>query len=286
LESTFEPPDRAWRQTGLASPSVADRPARGDNVYVLDPIELDPKPLKPDLPGSVVARASEDDLIDAITADILLQARACVQKFGDFHLAVPSSPALNGPFRRLMYDPNYRSMPWKRTHLWQTDERCVAIDDPNRAWPRIRDLIVEPSDIPDLQAHPIAAADPGSEAEYERELTACLEWREKGHDRLDCVLLTLDERGCVAGLTPGLTTYDESALVGRFKDAQTASITMTRRLINASRFIAIWAVGERVRPVIEQIESRSACEADVPAVGISPIGGELRWYVDRLACGG
>ncbi len=269
-----------------SSPVIA-RSGSGDNVYVLDPIGLDPKPPKPDLPGSVVARATEDALIDAITADILLQARACVQRFGDFHLAVSSSRELSGVLRRLMYDPNFRSFPWKRTHLWQTDERCVGVDDPLRGWPRIWDLIVEPSDIPDPQTHPIAATDPGAEAEYERELAECLEWREKGHDRLDCVLLTLGADGQIAGLTPRERTCDSEALVDRFKATNgQASITMTPRLINASRFVAIWAVGERVRPIIEQIESRAACETDLPAVGINPIGGELRWYVDRLACGG
>lgn len=268
-------------------PSVVNRPLPRDNVYVLDPIPLDPKPLKPDLPGSVVARASEDQLIDAVTADILLQARACVQKFGDFHLAVSSCTQLNSLLRRLMYDPNFRSFPWKRTHLWQTDERCVPMDDPLRAWPRLWDLLVEPSDIPTPQTHPIKATDPGAQAEYERELAECLEWREKGHDRLDFVLLTLGVDGQIAGLAPGPGTFDDEALIGRFGDPSGhASITMTRRLLNASRFVAIWAVGERVRPIIKQIESRAACEADVPAVGINPVGGELRWYVDGAACGG
>ena len=268
-------------------PPVVVRGRTGNDVYVLDPIGLDPKPPKPDLPGSVVARATEEALIDAITADILLQARACVQGFGDFHLAVSSSDELNGLLRRLMYDPNFRSFPWKRTHLWQTDERCVGVDDPLRAWPRIWDLIVEPSDIPDPQTHPIAATDPGAQAEYERELAECLEWREKGHDRLDCVLLTLGADGQIAGLTPGVQACDSEALVCRFQAANgQASISMTPKLINASRFVAVWAVGERVRPIIKQIESRAACEADIPAVGINPVGGELRWYVDRLACGG
>lgn len=280
----FDTSTDQWQQS--ATP-VAQHPARAENTYVLDPIGLDPRPIKPDLPGSVVARATPDDLIDAITADIMLQAKACVQRFGDFHLAVASSPELTGPFRRLMFDPNYRSMPWKRTHLWQTDELCVPIDHPDRAWPHIWDYIVEPSDIPGIQAHPIATQEPGAQAEYERELAECLEWREKGHDRLDCVLLAMGDQGQVAGLTPGAKTGHDQALVTRAIDQDgQSSITLTRRMINASRFVAIWAVGEAVQPVIRQVESRTACEADVPAVGINPVGGELRWYVDRLACGG
>ena len=262
----------------------------GSNPYAVEPIDLEAGPPKPDLPGTVVLRRTRDELFDAIAADVFVQARACVQAFGDFHLAVSAGDGLNPLYQRLMYDPNLRSIPWKRTHLWLTCERCDPPAGTRSAFSQIEELIVDPSDIPGTQVHFIDLAQSDADIGYERDLKECLEWREKGHDRLDCVLLTLGSRGEIAGLNPGLPCTDDSGRLAVLTrdptDQSAASVTMTQRLINASRFVGILAVGTAVRSVLARIESRTVSDAEVPVVGIDPVGGELRWYVDSRAGGG
>src|ERR1044071_2436025 len=125
---------------------------------------------KPPLRGTVVVRETADELIDAIAADLFFQAQACVRSFGDFHLALSGGSTPEPLYRRLMYDPNYRDRPWKRTHLWIVDERRVPEDDERCNFRMIRETLVEQSDIPREQVHPIKALSPTADTDYEAEL--------------------------------------------------------------------------------------------------------------------
>jgi hypothetical protein len=110
-----------------------------------DLYDLAPRPVAPALPGTVVVRESADELVDAVAADLFIHALNCIRTFGDFHLALSGGSTPLPLYRRLMYDPSYRDLPWTRTHLWMVDERRVPFDDepfghPARATaPHLRD---------------------------------------------------------------------------------------------------------------------------------------------------
>src|SRR5688500_11683110 len=72
----------------------------------------------PPLPGKVIALETVDELIDRLAADLVVHAENCVRQFGDFHLALSGGSTPQPLYERLMYDPNYRRLPWRRTHLW------------------------------------------------------------------------------------------------------------------------------------------------------------------------
>ena len=93
------------------------------------PIPLEPAPVPPRLPGRVVVGSGADEAIDALAAELLLHAVNCVRAFGDFQLALSGGSTPLPLYERLMYDPQYRELPWRRTHLWIVDERRVPFDD-------------------------------------------------------------------------------------------------------------------------------------------------------------
>jgi len=249
---------------------------------------LEPLATPPALPGSIIVRKSADSLIDAILADMFMHAQNCVRTFGDFHAALSGEPALDAAYVRLMYDPNYRLLPWKRTHLWLTADRRVGFDDERSAFRLLRETIIDHSDIPREQTHPIFPLADDAAQRYERELREALAWREKGHDRLDYALLALGPNGELAGLhprDPALRAGNELMTVASGPRAPAPTpITMTLPLLNASRFIAVVAVGEQVRPTLARIAEGDATAHDMPAAGIRPLAGELRWYLDEAAC--
>ena len=117
-----------------------------------------PKP--PPLPGEVVVAHTVDELIDKLAAELVIHAENCVRQFGDFHLALSGGPDPVPLYERLMYDPNYRRLPWRRTHLWIVDERCVPFDDKRSNFRVISEIIVDHADIPHEQVHPIFATSP------------------------------------------------------------------------------------------------------------------------------
>lgn len=258
--------------------------------------ELAPTPPTPKLPGTVVVRETADEVVDAIAADLLIQAHQCVRTFGDFHLALSGGSTPVPLYMRLMYDPAYRELPWRRTHLWIVDERRVPFDDDRSNFKMINEIIGDHSDIPREQIHPIYAMADDADEQYQRTLQDTLGWREKGQDRLDYVLLGMGADGHTASLFPHSPALREREALVTINAGPTVTppdrVTMTYRLLNASRFLSVMVTGGSKRPALTRVESswrasRAAADAEeLPILGIRPVGGELRWYLDYEACPG
>lgn len=247
------------------------------------------KIVAPPLPGRSVTAPTLDELIDKLAADMVVHAENCVRTFGDFHLALSGGSTPQPLYERLMYDPNYRRLPWRRTHLWIVDERCVPFDDPRSNFRFIEETIVDHSDIPRNQVHPIFATSPTADVDYERDLRETLAWREKGQDRLDYVLLGMGADGHTASLFPHSDALREEARLVRFVEHRSADpphrITMTLPLLNSARFIAVLVAGAAKSAMLQRIALGDDSVDDVPIKGVSPLNGELKWYLDAAACG-
>ena len=250
----------------------------------------DAAPPTPSLPGSVVLRPSADDVIGAACADLLLHALDCVRTFGDFHLALSGGSTPLPMYERLMVDPQYRELPWRRTHLWIVDERRVPFDDDKNNLRHIDETIVQHSGIPAEQVHPIFATAADADVQYERTLRETLAWREKGHDRLDYALLGMGSDGHTASLfprSPALAAPPERLVVLNTGPQVTPPdrVTMTWTLLNATRFIAVLVTGAGKRETIARVAA-GGDKTELPILGVKPKGGVLRWYLDHAAAGG
>jgi 6-phosphogluconolactonase len=272
---------------------------RGSESYGL----IENRLVGPSIPGAtdVIAAETADELIDKLAADLVVHAENCVRQFGDFHLALSGGSTPQPLYERLMYDPNYRRLPWRRTHLWIVDERCVGFDHQQSNFHMIDETIVEHADIPREQVHPMFATSPEGDLEYEQQLREALAWREKGQDRLDFVLLGVGTDGHTASLFPHSPAIHETDRLVAFNAHPQAvppeRLTMTFPLINSSRFIAVLVTGASKAAVIKRI-AVAAQAADrelasrglggveeLPIKGVAPLNGELRWYLDAAACG-
>lgn len=233
--------------------------------------DLASEPATVTLPGEVVARRTAPEALDALAADLMAQALTCVRAFGDFHLAIGGDASIEAFYLRLMSDPELRAFPWGRTHLWQTHEHRGASAD-RRVAAAAEGYLLEHSDIPRSQAHTIDADSEDAAAVYETELLAALGSRPRGQDRLDAAVFTLDANGEAAGLPiNGSADRPERGLCVTTPGV----IALSRPLINASRLIAVLAVGADRRDAVARV-SRPNCS-------LRPIAGELRWYLDHAA---
>jgi 6-phosphogluconolactonase len=258
--------------------------------------DLEPAPTPPTLPGTVVVKTDIEDLAGALLADLLIHAQNCVRAFGDFHLALSGGSTPLPLYMRLMTDPLYRSFPWKFTHLWLVDERRVPLDDDRSNFRHLREIIADHADMPKGNVHPIDAERDDAANRYERDLKQTLAWRERGHDRLDFVLLGCGEDGHTASLFPHSTALNETARLVAINDGPTVTppprVTMTYPLLNAARFITILVTGAKKRAMIEQLEAahhnaspgNPPDHAELPILNINPIGGTLKWFLDEPAC--
>ncbi len=241
-----------------------------------EPFAIEPRPEPPELWGKPVVTITLDEAIGAVAADLFQQARACVSQFGDFHLALSGDAMLEPVYRRLMYDPPLRNFPWAKTHLWMIEEAKPdgEIEGVGSKSAMIHDLFAFHSGIPNKQIHEISLEGEDPAEEYQSELREVLEWREKGHDRLDVALLCLNDDDPALSMTR--TRVDAQPLIA----ADAGRIAMTPRLINASRLIGVFAAGAECRDRLGRISNDQSCSWR----SIEPVGGVLHWYLDRAAC--
>ncbi|MCC5823283.1 MAG: 6-phosphogluconolactonase [Phycisphaerales bacterium] len=226
----------------------------------------------PRLPGRVVLRPSVDDALGAAAADLFLQAHACVRAFGAFHLGMGYGPVEHRLLVRLMTDPNYRDLPWSRTHLWSLVEPRVGVGDERHSHTHLGEMVLAATDMPEDQAHPLPGHLHDAVERYEAELLGHLGQRDAGQDRLDCVLLP-PEPAVLRG-----TDDPMGRLVGSSEDGSV--VTLTARALRGCRLLMVIGTGRGAMAMVR------AAEADHASVGVLPVGGELRWYLDHRACGG
>lgn len=231
---------------------------------------LEPVPEVPELPGIVRMGEDSESALDMLAADLFVQASGCVSSFGHFHLALSHGHGQERLIMKLMTDPKYRSIPWDRTHVWSVAEGIVEPGHPEHSMTHWQELIAEPGEVPDGQLHPILAHRPDGAAMYERELVEHLEWRERGHDRLDYVILGTD-LGLISGCEDPM-----GRLIGTSDDH--TRVQMTRRLLNATRTIAVVGIGHEGRGLVDSV--RAAHDR----VGLRPDAGVLKWFLDAYAC--
>ena len=99
--------------------------------------------------------------------------------------------------------------------------------------------------------------------------------------RLDCVLLGLGDNGHTASLFPGdpaLQVRDRWAVRSRADYAPFDRITVTYPVLNAAAHVAFLVTGPTKGEAL-----RGVAEGSVPAAGVRPPDGELRWFMDRVA---
>jgi hypothetical protein len=226
-------------------------------------------PTPPALPGGVVMRADFDSVIDALLADLSVHARNCVRTFGDFQLALDVAGQVEPAVRRLMFDLSYRDFPWEQTRLWMVREDIAT----GESFEALRGLVVEASGIPPEQVHRIEPSAIEPARAYEATLREHLGWREKGHDRLDYVLMPVEGGGIVRA---PLHAEDQGGALVRQEGVR---VWMTPRLVGSAHMVALLACGEGARGAI-------AHALGSPRFPLAGEGTQLRWYVDYSAAGG
>ncbi len=244
-----------------------------------DYFELEPEAPTPDLPGTVIVRRGQAETADALAADLYIHAINCVRTFGDFHIALTGGQSPVPLYRTLMLDPAFREMPWKRSHIW-----IVSDTADHEAAELIRDILVVHGDVPRDQFHPMDVSRTDADIAYAKELREHLGWREKGHDRLDYVLLGVGPDGSTAGYhgsSPVPQAEDQLAHITNSDHPRTLSLSM--RVINAARLIAVVATGADKQPALEHALNGKGSK---PIGHLNPIGGSLRWYLDEEATSG
>ncbi len=170
--------------------------------------------------------------------------------------------------------------PWRKTHVFWGDERCVPPDDEHSNERMARETLLSRVPIPEVQIHPMRCA--GNTDAAARKYQDVLQDTFGSLPHFDLILMGMGADGHTASLFPGSPLLTETVRwVGGAHHAGDGfnRMTLTFPVINAADRVVFLVSGrEKAEPLKRAISGDSG----VPAGRVRPAG-ELYWLVDSAA---
>jgi 6-phosphogluconolactonase len=220
------------------------------------------------------------------TADEVLHVlRNAIQKQGMCSVVLSGGETPRGIYRMLATDLLKKSLDWTRVHVFFSDERCVAPDDPQSNYGMIERELLAHVNIPPVQIHRMHGEAPPEEAatEYQEVLRTFFR---NDVPRFDLVLLGIGEDGHTASLFPSTDVLGErkswtrAVYLPRLKNWR---ITLTFPCINAGQNLLILGAGEPKAHILQRVFAAKVPTNELPVTLIRPTQGSLLWMLDHQA---
>jgi 6-phosphogluconolactonase len=203
------------------------------------------------LPGSGIPAlvGSKNTISSCLAKEMYKSASAAVADSGMFHLALPGgrSPRLLFKYLSLEYAEIF---PWRHTHIWQTDERCVLHNHTESNWNQIDRLLLSQVSIPYHQLHPMPLALQNGVCVPEDDGCGLYE-QPLQETRLDHVVVGVGSDGHIASLFPQVVHLtDSSHWVWLVRLPSTATVATKERMtlsyeaLLSARAISVVVMGE------------------------------------------
>lgn len=186
----------------------------------------------------------------------------------------------------LLAERHAADIPWRMIDLFWGDERYVPHDHPQSNYRLARTALLDRIAVPAENVHPMPTGheDPDAAARAYEEL---LRRHFRGRDAsFDLLLLGMAANGHVASLFPHHPALRERArwVVAAEVPAEPARrITLTFPLINRARSVAFLVAGPAKAEAVARAMRPGTTPEEVPAAGVRPVSGDVRWWLDRSA---
>jgi 6-phosphogluconolactonase len=217
-------------------------------------------------------------------------ARRAIDARGRCMLALAGGRTPRLLYQELADEPSDSTpIDWSRVHIFFGDERHVPPEHPDSNYRMVHETLTSRVTIPPGQVHRMRTeqAEAAKVAEeYERELIATFEVSGRARPRFDLVLLGMGSDGHTASLFPRTPVLHErkrlvaAVWVGTLHSSR---ITMTYRVLNASRRILVLVAGVEKADTLRAVVEGPFEPERYPIQGVRPASGALLWLVDQAA---
>ncbi|XP_010894398.1 GDH/6PGL endoplasmic bifunctional protein isoform X2 [Esox lucius] len=228
--------------------------------------------------------AWSEELIVRLADDLQAAAEKAVRESGRFHLALSGGSSPLALFQRLAQ--HQYTFPWRDTHVWMVDERCVPLTELDSNFRTVHDHLLQHVKMPYFNIHPmpvqmnqrLCVEEDGGALLYEREISQLV-----NGSRFHFVLLGVGHDGHTASLFPGskLEAHGNSLVALTESPAKPHQrMSLTLRAINRAQKVAILTMGKSKHELITQLSRVKDKPNSWPVTGIHPTSGTLVWYID------
>jgi 6-phosphogluconolactonase len=218
-----------------------------------------------------------------------LAAQEAAAARGRFAVALSGGETPRALYKLLARQQFSQKVPWRRVHLYWSDERCVPPDDPASNYGVARDAFIKHVPITAENVHRMRGEDAPDEAAqaYDAELRGlAVESRPRVDvPVLDLVLLGLGTDGHTASLFPhsdALAVEDSFAVATQAPDGS-SRLTITAPVLNAARRVWFLVTGAKKAGMVAEVIEGLRVPNAVPAQGVAPVHGTLTWFLDEAA---
>ncbi|XP_036955636.1 GDH/6PGL endoplasmic bifunctional protein [Acanthopagrus latus] len=234
--------------------------------------------------SSDMVSAWTEELVVRLAADIQEAAEAAVREAGVFHLALSGGSSPLALFQRLAL--HHFSFPWRDTHVWMVDERCVPLTDSESNFRNLHDHLLHHVRIPYYNIHPmpvqinqrLCVEEDGGALLYEKEVSKWV-----NGSSFHFVLLGVGYDSHTASLFPGskVDGHGESLVALTESPVKPHQrMTLTFSAINRAHRVALLVMGKGKHELITQLSRVKDNPDKWPVTGVKPANGRLVWYID------
>ena len=227
------------------------------------------------------------ELLGKAAAEFIIKlANESVAARGKFSISLSGGGTPEQLFVLLSSDNYKDQMPWAKIFVFWGDERYVPLNDSRSNAFVAKTLLLDKVNIPAANIFPIPVnLEPAAEAAnaYEQTLK---NFFGGGLPQFDLIMLGIGENAHTASLFPGTSVINEkkewvSALY--VDEVKMYRVTMTVPVINNARNVLFLAAGSSKAEVLRTILASPYQPEKYPAQLISPVNGNLFWFLDKKA---
>jgi 6-phosphogluconolactonase len=227
------------------------------------------------------------DELSRAAADFFCEVATKAARAGDAFVALSGGSTPQRLYETLTTQEYHNRVPWMKTQLFWSDERCVPPDHPDSNY-RMASEALAGLPISPLNVHRMRGEDDPEQAarEYEAEMRETFKVLPSELPRFDLLLLGLGEDGHTASLFPGTPVLEDethlaaSVYVEKLKSHR---LTMTFPVINNAANVAFLVSGEKKKEIFRRLMEDEA--AQLPAQKVRPTNGKLVWFADEGVMG-
>lgn len=243
--------------------------------------------LKSTFRDSTLVSGWTDELIAKLAQDIQETAEKYVKLSGKFHLAISGGSSPVALLQRLA--AHHYTFPWRYTHLWLVDERCVPLTDPESNFHSLHDHLLQHVHVPYVNIHPMPVHvnqrlcvedDQGVEL-YARDISQLV-----NNGSFDMVLLGVGSDGHTASLFPHSSEAlgsDRMVLLTESPNKPHQRMSLSLSLLNKARKVAVLVLGKGKHDIVTLISRVGQDPQKLPITGVNPPFGQMVWYIDYEA---
>lgn len=207
-----------------------------------------------------------------------------VAEYGGFYVAISGGNSPKEVFRLLATDEYAKAIPWDKTHIFFTDERCVPPDSDESNYRLAYEYLLSKVPVPESNIHRFPAELPPQEAaaSYDKTIKNIM-----GYERqFDLVILGMGSDTHTASLFPKSPALDEMqrfAVENYVEKLNTYRLTLTIPVLSSARNIIILVMGQEKAEALSIALNGHSDPHLHPVQAIQPTYGTMLWIVDKEA---